>query len=136
MDRLRSQEVGKLVLRLVVGGLLLLHGIHKLRHGIGGIVGLVESKGLPGFIAYGAYIGEVAAPIAVILGILARLGGLVIAINMAMAIFLAQSSKIFTMKPTGGLAIELELLLLFGGLAIALLGSGHYSVTRGRDRLD
>jgi len=75
-------DSGKLVLRLALGLLVLLHGIAKLRHGIGAITGMVGGAGLPAWVAYGVYIGEVAAPLMVIAGWYARIGGAIIAINM------------------------------------------------------
>jgi len=51
-------DAAKLVLRLTVGILLLMHGLYKLSHGVAGVIGLVAAKGWPTFIAYGAYLGE------------------------------------------------------------------------------
>ena len=68
-------DLGKLVLRLALGLLILLHGIAKLRGGLDQITGLVESHGLPGFVAYGALVGEVLAPLLVLAGFYARIGG-------------------------------------------------------------
>jgi putative oxidoreductase len=65
---LAKDDVGKLLLRLAVGGLMLFHGLHKLFEG-DGISGMLVAKGLPGFIAYGVLIGEVVAPCLIILGI-------------------------------------------------------------------
>ena len=48
------EDLGRLLLRLAVGGLMLFHGVHKLIGGIDGIAGMLAAKGLPGFIAYGA----------------------------------------------------------------------------------
>ncbi len=70
------EDLGKLILRISIGGLLLFHGIFKITHGIGFLHGLLEAKGWPTFLAYGAYVGEVVAPILVILGVLTRLGGI------------------------------------------------------------
>lgn len=52
-DFLRNQDLGLLVLRISVGGLLLFHGVAKLLHGVGFIEGMLAALGLPGFIAYG-----------------------------------------------------------------------------------
>ena len=52
-------DIGKLILRLVLGGTILLHGIAKLTGGIEFISGSVTSAGLPAFVAYGVYVGEV-----------------------------------------------------------------------------
>lgn len=38
-----TDDAGKLVLRLAVGVLILLHGIHKLLHGVDGIAGMLST---------------------------------------------------------------------------------------------
>ena len=43
-------DSGKLVLRLTLGILILLHGIFKLTHGIGPIQGMVTGMGMPAFL--------------------------------------------------------------------------------------
>jgi putative oxidoreductase len=127
---------GKLLLRLAVAGLLIFHGIAKLKNGIGWMAGPLSGLGLPAFVGYGVYVGEVIAPIFVILGKWARIAGLVIAFNMMGAIVIALRDKMFTLNMGGGWAIELELLFLFGGITIFLLGSGKYSVSRGNGPWD
>jgi putative oxidoreductase len=128
---------GKLVLRLSVAGLLIFHGIFKAKNGIAWMAGPLGAAGLPMFIAYGVYVAEIVAPIFVILGKFTRLAGLIIAFDMVMAIFLVLRPRMFTVSPQGGgLAIELELMFLFGGLAIALLGSGRFALSRGLGRWD
>ena len=88
-------DIGKLILRLTLGILMLLHGIAKLRYGVSGIEGMVSSHGLPGFLAYGVFVGEVIAPLMVIAGWNTRIGGIIIAINMIVAIALAHSTQLF-----------------------------------------
>ncbi len=122
------EDIGKLVLRLSVGGLLLLHGIHKLLGGIAPIKHMVASHGVPEMLAYGVYAGEIAAPVLVILGLLSRLGGGLIVVNMIVAVLLAQAGSILALNGAGGYALELEAFYLFGGLAVALLGAGRLSV--------
>lgn len=119
---------GKLVLRLAVGVLILLHGISKLMNGIGGITGMVEKAGLPPVLAYGVYIGEVVAPLLIIIGLWTRPAALVIAINMVVAVALAHKAQLFSMTSQGGWALELQGMYLFGAVAIALLGAGRHSV--------
>lgn len=46
---------------------MLFHGIAKLLHGLEGIKGMLASKGLPAFFAYGAYVGEIIAPLLIII---------------------------------------------------------------------
>ena len=124
----RHDDAAKLILRLVLGILILLHGISKMTHGIGGIVAMVHEHGWPGFTAYFVYIGEVVAPILLIAGIFTRLGGLLIAINMLVAFLLVHHSQLFTLNGQGGWQLELQGMYLFTAIAIALLGAGRFSV--------
>ena len=122
-----QQDLARLFMRIVLGALILLHGIAKLKGGMGGIVGLVESKGLPGFLAYGVLLGEVLAPILLIVGWHARVGGALIAINMLFAIFLVHLGQLNSLNDQGGWALELQAMFLVSGVALALLGPGSFS---------
>jgi putative oxidoreductase len=125
-------DAGLLVLRVGLAALLLFHGVFKVRHGVGWMAGPLGAAGLPSALAYGAYVAELVAPVLLILGLWARLAALVIAINMAMAIFLARGDAIGTINPMGGgWAVELEALFLLGALAIALAGPGRYAIGGG-----
>ena len=126
-----QEEIGKLVLRLGVGGLLLLHGVHKLLTGIAPIKALVVAAHLPDLIAYGVYLGEIAGPILVILGLFSRLGGVLIVLNMIAAILLAGMASLFKLDQFGGYALELEMFFLLGGLCVVLLGAGRLSLNIG-----
>lgn len=122
------EDIGKLVLRLVIGILILLHGIAKLKSGPGFVLGLVSQAGLPSFVAYGVYIGEVIAPVLLLIGLFTRLAGVVIVINMLVAFSLVHMSQLFSLGPQGGWALELQGMYLFGALAVAFLGAGRFSV--------
>jgi putative oxidoreductase len=124
------EDIGKLVLRLTVGLLLLLHGLAKISAGVTGISGMVTSVGLPAALAYGVYVGEVLAPLIVIIGFYSRIGALVIAVNMLCAIGLAHTKDLFALNQGGGWAIELQAFFLFTALAVALIGPGRYAVNR------
>jgi putative oxidoreductase len=123
-----NESIGKLILRLALGGLILLHGIAKVRSGIGGITGMVTQMGLPAMLAYGVYVGEVVAPIAVIAGWYARVGAALIAINMVFAIVLAHRSQLTDLSNNGGWALELQGMYLFTAVALAMLGPGRHGV--------
>ena len=123
-----NDGLGKLILRVALGVLILLHGIAKLRGGIGGIEGMVTGAGLPAFVAYGVYIGEVLAPLLVIAGWYSRIGAVLIAVNMVFAIALAHRADLFALSNTGGWALELQGMFLFSAIAIALFGPGRHSI--------
>jgi len=128
-----SEDIGKLLIRIAIGGILLFHGAFKLVHGVEWIKQPLGQLGLPGFLAYGVYIGEVLAPILIIIGFITRPAALAIAIDILMAIVLVQRDRIFTINSmSGGWAIELEVLILLGALAIVFIGAGKYAVTKRR----
>jgi len=121
-------DIGKLILRLALGISVLLHGIAKLTGGIGFITSVVAKAGLPPFLAYGVYVGEVIAPVLVILGWYSRVGAVVIAVNMVFAIALVHAGQLFALGQNGGWALELQGMLLFTAVAIALLGPGRFAI--------
>jgi putative oxidoreductase len=120
----------KLLLRLALGGLILLHGIAKLRGGIGSIVGMVGAAGLPPWVAYCVYAGELLAPAVVLAGWYARAGAAIIAVNMLFAVGLAHRSDFLVIGPTGGWALELQGLYFATAVAVALLGPGRFGINR------
>jgi putative oxidoreductase len=122
------EQVGKLILRLALGVLILFHGVAKLTGGIDFISDVVAKAGLPSFVAYGVYIGEVVAPALVIAGWYSRAGAAVIAVNMLFAIGLVHAAEIFAIGRSGGWALELQGMFLVAAIAVALLGPGKFSV--------
>lgn len=130
---LRNNDLGLLLLRLTIGGLMLFHGIHKLVGGVGFISGMLESIGLPGFIAYFSLAAEFLCSLMIIAGVWTRAAALVFAGNMAVAILMAHAAQIFSVDPmTGGWAIELPMLYLMGAVVLIFTGAGKYAVTKGR----
>ncbi|MFN3788767.1 DoxX family protein [Massilia sp.] len=127
-------DEGKLLLRAALAIILLFHGVSKLAGGIGPIVGMVQGAGLPAVFAYGVYIGEVVAPLLILVGLFTRASALVVVVNMIVAILLAHSAQFFTLNETGGWALELQGMFIAAALAVALLGAGRYSLggTAGR----
>ncbi|MEC9487593.1 MAG: DoxX family protein [Prosthecochloris sp.] len=131
-----SNDLGKLLLRLSVGGLMLFHGVHKLQHGVGFISNMLAEAGLPQVLSYGVFVGEVIAPLMIVLGILSRPAALVEAFVMLMAVYLVHMGELWQLTEHGGYALELQALYFFGSLAIVFLGSGRYSVSGGNGALD
>ena len=125
---IRSDDTGKLVLRLALGILILLHGIAKLSNGVGFISGMLTSHGLPGALAYLVYVGEILAPVLLIVGIYTRPAAWIMVINMLVAIWLVHIKDIGVIGKTGGWALELQGMFLFSALAVAFLGAGRFSL--------
>lgn len=126
----RQVDLGILVIRLSVGILMLLHGVFKLQNGAGGIESMVEQAGLPTFLAYGVYVGEVIAPIFIILGLGTRLAASVFAVNCIVAALLGHMGDLFSLNAVGGWAIELLGLYFFGAVALVFMGGGKYALSR------
>ncbi|WP_321467800.1 DoxX family protein [Halarcobacter sp.] len=128
LGRVLSDNLGKLILRLTLGILMLFHGYNKYVTGINGIQGLVSKNGFPEFLAYGVYVGEIIIPILIIIGLYTRISSFIFAFTMGFAIYLAHSSHIFDLGRSGGLVIETPLLFMLGAIALMCLGAGRYSV--------
>lgn len=125
-----ADDIGKLILRLTLGVLLLLHGIAKVTRGVPGIEKMVEGIGLPSYFAFGVYAGEVLAPILVLIGFYTRLGAALIVVNMLFAIVLAHRADLYVLAKSGGWALELQAFFLFTALALTLMGPGRFSINR------
>jgi putative oxidoreductase len=125
----RNIDLGILIIRLSVGVLMLLHGISKLIHGVGFIEDQVVAAGLPVFVAYGVYVGEVIAPIFIIAGFGTRIASGVFAINCLVAALLVHAADIFTLNPQGGWMMELLGLFFFGAVALVFTGGGKYALS-------
>jgi putative oxidoreductase len=126
----RYDDLGKLIVRLAVGVLILFHGVHKVLNpaSLDSIRKMLVSANLPSLLAYGVYLGEVVGALMVILGVYSRIGGLLIAGNMLFAFGLAHRAQVFALTNTGGWALELQAFFLLSGLAIVFLGSGRFAV--------
>lgn len=125
MNQFDQEDVGKLILRIVLGLLILMHGATKVMHGVGSIEQMLQGVGLPGFIAYAAYLGEVVGSLLLIFGFYSRVGAGLIAANMIVAIALAHRHEIFQMTDHGGWALELQGMYLFTAIALMLMGAGR-----------
>jgi len=130
MNTLDRQDLGKLILRASLGILVLLHGIAKLTGGLAGVEGMVAGAGLPGVLAYGVLLGEVVGPLLLILGFHARIGAILVAINMLFAFGLAHMGELAQLGPTGGWALELQGMFLSAAIALVFLGPGRWSINQ------
>ncbi len=123
-----TDDLGKLLLRVLLAILLLFHGVSKLIGGIAFVSGMLEKLGIPHVVAYGVYVGEVIAPLLMLVGLFTRAAALVVVINMIVALMLVHTKQFFTLNETGGWALELQGMYLGAAVAVALLGAGRYSL--------
>jgi putative oxidoreductase len=130
MQFLKNDDLAKLVLRLSLGILLLFHGIAKMAHPqmLGFIQAQVHAHGLPDWVTWGVFLGEIVAPVMLVFGIYSRIGGLLVFGNMLFVFGLVHMGQIFTLSQHGGWALELQGLYLAGGLALVFLGGGKYAL--------
>lgn len=131
-----NPDLGKLILRVTCGGLLILHGSHSLIHGIQHVRDMVRNAGLPEFFSYGNIVGEVVAPVFLILGYKTRIAALIIAFNMLMSLLIAHRDIMFARNDFGGWMIELNVFYFMTAIAAMLFGAGKYSLSRGGGRWD
>ena len=131
MNQAVADDIGKLILRLTLGILLLLHGANKITNGVSGIEGMLQGAGLPAYLAYGSYVGEVLAPLLVILGLYSRVGAFLVVVHMAFAVFLAHRADLLLLGPQGGWALELQGFYFFTALALLYTGPGRVAFNRG-----
>ncbi|MGJ3704839.1 DoxX family protein [Variovorax sp. AFSI2.2] len=125
----KSDDTGKLVLRVALGILILLHGIAKVGgKGVDGIGGMLASHGLPAALAYLTYVGEIVAPVLLIVGLFTRPAALIVAINMVVAIWLVHQKDLGALNGQGGWALELQGMYLFSAIAISLFGGGRFGL--------
>ncbi|HEY2559591.1 MAG TPA: DoxX family protein [Caldimonas sp.] len=122
-------DVALLILRLVLGLMILLHGISKLPPPPpAAITGMLAHANLPAVLAWGVYVGEIVGPILLIVGVWARLAAVLIAINMVIALLVAHTGQVLSLNQQGGYALELQAMYLFTAIALALTGAGRFSV--------
>jgi putative oxidoreductase len=123
-------NIALLIMRVSFGLLMLFHGIAKLNHGVDGIGNMLTEKGIPFFIAYGVILGEVAAPLLMIIGYRTKLAAMVFSFTMLVAVLFAHSGDIFSLTEHGSWGIELQGLYFFGGIVLILTGAGKFAVSK------
>ena len=126
-----SNNIAKLILRVSLGGLILLHGIFKLTHEIDPIKHIFIAHHIPEMLAYSIYLVELVGALFLIIGWQSRIWASLIAIEMLCAIYLTKLSAITHLSTNGAWSIEREVLFFALALAVALLGSGRFGVDRG-----
>jgi putative oxidoreductase len=116
------QELGALLLRVILGITFFLHGLSKFQGGIENTVGFFDSMGIPGFIAYFVATIELVGGIALIAGLGTRIVSFLFVVIMAGALLIVNLSNGFL----GG--YELDLVLMIIALYFVLNGSSWMSL--------
>jgi putative oxidoreductase len=123
-----NSDVGLLIVRMALGGIIFFHGFHKITHGIADQVQILASNGIPGFFMYFVYVSEVLAPVLIVLGILTRISSLTIIVTM-IVVFYALPFPI-GLDEHGAMNIESQLYFLLLPVALFFTGPGRYRLRK------
>lgn len=115
-------EVGALIIRVVLGLIFAVHGLVKFQDGIGSTVAWFESINIPGFLAYGIASLELVGGILLIIGLATRIVSGLFVLLMLGAIITVK----FAVGFLNGVEFDLALMAMAAFLAIA--GSKLYAV--------
>ncbi|PEA27027.1 hypothetical protein CN923_16430 [Bacillus cereus] len=115
-----NQHIGNLIIRIVLGVTLFMHGLTKFQSGIDNIAGWFTSIGLPGGLAYGVATVELVGGLLLILGLGVRYIGLLFALVMVGAIVKVKwSAGLLGDGKNPGFELELALLAMGAYLFVA-----------------
>ncbi|HCS19095.1 MAG TPA: DoxX family protein [Bacteroidetes bacterium] len=124
----RNTDLGFLMLRISLGITMLFYGFSKLILGATFIEEHLISLGLPGFLYYGVFVGEILAPLLIVVGWRTRLAALIYAFNMLCALLLMKTGDILALNNNGGWAIDMIVLYILGGMALYFTGAGRFAL--------
>ncbi len=137
-----NEDLGKLILRVLVGSMIVFHGLALLT-GDMGIPNNLVRWGLPAQLSWIGFIVEFVGGVGMILGVYARLGGFMLGVFMVIAIIMAHvglmgsQNHLFMVanNPAGThwdhYFLETQFFYLFGAFAVYLLGAGKYGLNIG-----
>ena len=120
-----DSNVGRLILRVFIGGALLTHGWGKMFGGLEQFTGFVASLGVPApsVMAFLAAFAESFGAILLAVGLLTRPAAFLIVATMAVAVFGAHKGAAFSVQ-------EAAWLYLVPALFFLLKGAGQWSLDR------
>lgn len=127
---MHDNDFGKLILRVMIASLMLFHGYAKIKYGIDFLEGLMKNNGLPSLIAYLVFLGEILAPIMLIIGYKTRFAATIIIFTMLTAIYLVHMDDLTALTKVGSLKLESIYFFIFSSFALIFLGPGRYSFDR------
>jgi putative oxidoreductase len=122
----KNPDLALLVVRLILGAVLLSHGIPKIT-GWEGMHGFFASAGvaLPTVSLAFALLAEVGGGILILLGLWIEVAAVLVMVDMVGAIFFVVKGSAFDLGKGG-----IELIIFSLALALLLAGAGRYSVAR------
>ncbi len=128
MQRLEKlKPIALLLLRVAMGVIFIYHGYPKLTHAQQWVQNFGH-MGFPGFFAYLAGIFEFFGGVMLIVGLFTRIAGLVLAVEMAIAV-----TKVHGLiaHPMNVHVYEFPLMLCVSSFALATIGAGLISIDHG-----
>ena len=123
-----NSDIGVLIVRIALGGIIFFHGFNKLIHGTDVQFQTLASNGIPGQFIYFVYISEVLAPVLIVLGILTRISSLTIIVTM-IVVFIVLPFPI-GLDQHGAMNIESQLYFLLLAIALFFMGPGRYTLKK------
>lgn len=124
----RYAAYAPVIVRVVFGFMMAAHGWQKLDNGVSGFAGFLDSLGVPApdVAAWAVTALELGGGILLILGLLSRVVGLLLAIELVFAIILVKWEV--GLIAAEGVGFERDLAYIAGFLTTVLLGPGRPSV--------
>jgi putative oxidoreductase len=132
-----NDDIGSLVLRVLIGVVMFPHGAQKLLgwfggYGYSGTMGFFTAKmGIPAVFAFLVIITEFFGALALISGTLTRVAAFAVGVNMLMATILVHIPHGFFMNWSGkqqGEGFEFHILAMAIAVALIIRGGGRWSV--------
>lgn len=122
-----KDDIGKLILRVTLSVMMLFHGVAKIGH-LEGVMRVMGKNGLPEFFAYSIYLGEIIAPLMLLIGYRVKISAFIISMTVLAATLMVNANKFFTIGNHGNYALELQTFYIFIGLAIVFLGKDRFCI--------
>jgi putative oxidoreductase len=130
LDVRLTARYGLVILRVVLGIAILVHGWSKLSGGVGNVAGFFGTLGIPapGLMAWVVTIVELVGGILLVVGFLSQIAGILITLDMLGAILFAYLLRGAPFIEKGAITWEKEAIFAAAALCIALAGPGAWSV--------
>lgn len=126
MQKIQNPDLGILLIRIVIGLAFIHAGWLKINN-LDMVVGFFGSMGIPAFLAYLVSFCEFVGGILIIVGVFTQYVAVILGIIMIVATFMVHVPKGYGLANGG---YEYTLALLLSCVAVLVLGSGKYAVSK------